>query len=84
MESDFLELLVANERVGRWMDILMDPFQRSRHKFAITQLQQDLQRGPSYVEEANRMGVTQVLTKLLSQTSELCAACRTACMPCPN
>ncbi|WIA13232.1 hypothetical protein OEZ85_006822 [Tetradesmus obliquus] len=70
MESDFLELLVANERVGRWMDILMDPFQRSRHKFAITQLQQDLQRGPSYIEEANRMGVTQVLTKLLSQTSD--------------
>lgn len=34
--------------------------------------------------QANRMGVTQVLTKLLSQTSELCAACRTACMPCPN
>lgn len=29
-EADFLELLVANERVGRWMDMLMDPFQRGR------------------------------------------------------
>jgi hypothetical protein len=34
MESDFLELLVANERVGRWMDILMDPYQRSRFALA--------------------------------------------------
>jgi hypothetical protein len=29
-EAGFLELLVANERVGRWLDILMDPYQRSR------------------------------------------------------
>eukprot|EP00882_Tetradesmus_deserticola_P028274 GHRQ01031490.1.p1 GENE.GHRQ01031490.1~~GHRQ01031490.1.p1 ORF type:complete len:129 (+),score=17.93 GHRQ01031490.1:368-754(+) len=70
MESDFLELLVANERVGQWLDILMDPFQRSRHKFAISELRQDLQRGSSYIEEANRLGVTQVLTKLLANTND--------------
>ena len=29
-EAGFLELLVANERVGRWLDILMDPFQRGK------------------------------------------------------
>jgi hypothetical protein len=34
--------------------------------------------------QANRMGVTQVLTKLLAQTSELSAACRTACMALPR
>ena len=27
-EAGFLELLVANERIGRWLDILCDPYQR--------------------------------------------------------
>jgi hypothetical protein len=29
-EGAFLELLVANERVGKLMDILIDPYQRQR------------------------------------------------------
>lgn len=97
-EEGFLSLLIANERVGRALDVLRDPFQRikcvwslpfltsagkrqqrrqqqqqyssshgsssvllndllisraCRHQHAINQLQQDLQRGASYVEEVS-------------------------------
>jgi len=113
-EEDFLQLLIANERIGRTLDILCDPYQCNkyalfywlvtvhlfaaaaaaaataaaaaannqqqcladvptinphlvrhpcRHQHAITQLQQDLQRGPSYVEE---VGVAQVVKKAAS------------------
>jgi len=36
-----------------------------RRRFAVTQLAQDLQKGGSYVEEAVRLGVTDVLTRLM-------------------
>lgn len=30
-EAGFLELLIANERIGRALDILCDPYQRSKY-----------------------------------------------------
>jgi hypothetical protein len=79
-EGAFLELLVANERVGRLLDVLADPTQRSRwtgpwlfrhhchahpdsmyacsqcrHKSTIMQLQAEVQRGSSYVEEVRTL-----------------------------
>lgn len=29
-EAGFLELLIANERIGRALDILCDPYQRNK------------------------------------------------------
>jgi len=31
-EAGFLELLVANERIGRTLDVLCDPYQRSKYE----------------------------------------------------
>jgi hypothetical protein len=41
-----------------------------RHKSALAQLTQDVERGSAYVEEANRLGAVAVLTRLLSQARE--------------
>lgn len=38
-EAGFLELLVANERIGRWLDILCDPYQRTKCVHAMFKLQ---------------------------------------------
>jgi len=73
-EGDFLELLIANQRILEWIDQLkatMGP-QKSvqRRKHIIMQLKTTVEEKAAYAEEAQRLGAVQVLTSILRSTDD--------------
>ncbi|KAG2447109.1 hypothetical protein HYH02_007857 [Chlamydomonas schloesseri] len=69
-EEDFLELLVANERVQNLIDRIRARGNPTRQKQALLQLKQAVESRVTYAEEARQAGVVPVLTRLLGLTDD--------------
>ncbi|GLI61473.1 hypothetical protein VaNZ11_003870 [Volvox africanus] len=69
-EADFLELLVANSRIGDWVDRIRAHGNPARQKQALLLLQRAVESRSTYAEEARQAGVVPLLTRLLGLTDD--------------
>ncbi|GIL74115.1 hypothetical protein Vretimale_4936 [Volvox reticuliferus] len=67
-EAEFLELLVANNRIGDWVDRIRARGNPARQKQALLLLQRAVEGRSAYAEEARQAGVVPLLTRLLGLT----------------
>ncbi|GLC34911.1 hypothetical protein PLESTB_001177200 [Pleodorina starrii] len=83
-EAEFLELLVANSRIGEWVERIRARGNPARQKQALQLLQQAVESRSAYAEEARQAGVVPLLTRLLGLTEDeevldACSAIIAAC-----
>ncbi|EFJ42582.1 hypothetical protein VOLCADRAFT_97402 [Volvox carteri f. nagariensis] len=83
-EADYLELLVANSRIGEWVDRIRARGNPARQKQALLLLKQAVENRSTYAEEARQAGVVPLLTRLLGLTEDeevldACSAIIAAC-----
>ncbi|KAK9824542.1 hypothetical protein WJX72_011185 [[Myrmecia] bisecta] len=69
-EEDFLELVIASERLEAWLDVLRSDASQTRKHRALQELAQMVNEREAYAEEARVLGAVGVLTKLLSKTDD--------------
>ncbi|GIL74114.1 hypothetical protein Vretifemale_4142, partial [Volvox reticuliferus] len=69
-EAEFLELLVANNRIGDWVDRIRARGNPARQKQALLLLQRAVEGRSAYAEEARQAGVVPLLTRLLGLTED--------------
>lgn len=56
-EGDFLELLIANERIHKWLEELVLPVDAKRKKQLLLQLLAAVEERPAYAEEVSPHGM---------------------------
>jgi predicted nicotinamide N-methyase len=64
-EADFIEIIVANERIQGWLDVLKSSKDTMRIKECLSQLATSVSNSEAYAEEATSMNVIATLTSLL-------------------
>lgn len=64
-EANFIEIIVANERIQAWLDVLKTSKERMRIKESLSQLATSVSNSEAYAEEATSLNVIATLTSLL-------------------
>ncbi|KXZ53174.1 hypothetical protein GPECTOR_7g1066 [Gonium pectorale] len=83
-EAEFLELLVANCRIGEWVERIRKRGTVPRQKQALMLLKQMVESRNAYAEEARQAGVVPLCTRILGLTEDeevldTCSAIIAAC-----
>ncbi|KAK2078363.1 hypothetical protein QBZ16_003203 [Prototheca wickerhamii] len=67
-EADFLDLLIASERIDEWLETIRTSKSVTPHLLdVLKEMQEALTHGEAYIEEAREAGSAQVLTLMLKR-----------------